>query len=438
MLKESEVKFVEEQEEEVAEEEPKPFKILTEPKDPTIEVLYNQFKEGDLNIQPEYQRYSVWDDQKKRKLIESVLLNIPLPVIYLADEGEGKFSVVDGQQRLRTFFDFMDNNLELKRLGILKTLNGSKYKGLEKSYRNTFKNASIRTIVIKKESDPIIKFEVFERLNTGSVQLNQQELRNCVWRGNYNDLLKELTESADFQYLLGLSEPDNRMRDAEQILRFFSFYHETYLRYKAPMKQFLNKDIEKHRNLKPTEANEMREIFKKSTELSRSVFGNKAFRRFVVGSPKDVNGYWEDNVNKALFDIIMFGFTQYDKPQVIPNSDAIREELIWLMTADKEFIDALVISTNDRSKIYTRFEKWIHSLRNLIGSPTTEPRNFTLKLKESLFNADPTCTICAQRIQSLDDSEVDHIEFYWRGGKTTPENARLTHRYCNRSRGGRD
>ena len=107
------------------------------------------------------------------------------------------------------------------------------------------------------------------------------------------------------------------------------------------------------------------------------------------------------------------------------------------MTHDNEFIDAILISTSSRDKVYTRFEKWIHALKDALGAPQRVNRAFSLSLKQQLFNANQTCALCNQRIHTVDDAEVDHVEFYWRGGKTIPSNARLTHRYCNRFRGGR-
>ena len=104
------------------------------------------------------------------------------------------------------------------------------------------------------------------------------------------------------------------------------------------------------------------------------------------------------------------------------------------MTEDQEFIDSIELSTSSVRAVNTRFQKWQNTLQSIIGHPSTEPRCFTRALKEELFQADPTCALCGQRIQDVDDTAVDHIAQYWMGGKTIPDNARLTHRYCNWSR----
>lgn len=434
MNQEEKLEF-EDQEEQPIEISPKERRVYSDKQDRSIFELYRQYQKGNLELRPEFQRLQVWDNIKSSRLIESVLLEVPIPVIYLSEESDGKYSVIDGQQRLNAFIKFLENDLRLSGLTILVELNGKKFKDLPQILQDKFENATIRIIEIRKESNPDVKFEIFERLNTGAVQLNAQELRNCIYRGRYNELLKELSEDKDFQFLLGLKEPHYRMQDREMILRFFAFYHNTYLKYTPPMKRFLNKEMEKFRNLSDAEENEIRSVFKKSVRLSKTVFGDKSFHRFALGSDRDPNGYYEKKINKGLFDIIMFGFTIYDENKIVPKSDIIREKLLWMMTHDDDFINAISGSgTDSREKTIIRFERWLSALKEIVGIPITEPRTFSYQYKKQLWESNSTCAICGQKIQIIDDAEVDHIEKYWKGGKTIPTNARLTHRYCNRSR----
>ncbi|HOV22545.1 MAG TPA: DUF262 domain-containing protein [bacterium] len=434
-MNEGELEFEETKEDQPTEILPKERRVYSDKPDRSIFELYRQYQKGNLELRPEFQRLQVWDNTKSSRLIESVLLEVPIPVIYLSEESDSKYSVIDGQQRLNAFIKFLENNLRLSGLTILTELNGKRFQNIPKNLQDKFENATIRIIEIRKESNPDVKFEIFERLNTGAVQLNAQELRNCIYRGNYNDLLKELAEDKDFQFLLGLKEPHYRMQDRELILRFFAFFHTTHLKYTPSMKHFLNKEMEKYRNLNNAEEKELRTVFKKSVGLSKSVFGDKAYRRFVSGSSKDPNGYWETRkINKGLFDIVMFGFAMYEENQIVPNSDQIREKLIWLMTHDLEFIDTITVTTDRKDKIHTRFDKWLSTLKEIVGTAKTESRTFSLQYKKQLWESNPTCAICGQRIHLVDDAEVDHVEQYWQGGKTIPANARLTHRYCNRSR----
>ena len=402
--------------------------------------MFRKFQRGDLILDPEFQRRYVWDNKKASLLIESILLEVPIPVIYLAEEEDGKFTVIDGQQRLRSFFRFLNNEFKLRGLSVLSELNGKYFKDLDKEKQRKIEDATLRVIEIRKESHSDVKFEIFERLNVGAVKLNDQELRNCIYRGKYNDLIKELAEDRDFLFLLGLKEPHKRMYDRELVLHFLAFYNQTYLKYKPPMKQFLNREMENNRNISEEKIKELRRAFKETVSMVKSVFGDKAFRRFIPGDEKDPNGRWEiRKINIGLFEIIMFGFSRYAKNQIIPLSDVIREELLHMMTSDKEFVESISGSgTTSIAKVTTRFKKWLDALERIVGTPKTEPRTFSWELKKQLYEQNPTCAICGNRIMLIDDATIDHVEHYWRGGKTIPSNARLVHRYCNLKRGRND
>ncbi len=221
-------------------------KVICEPKDQSIYELHRQNKKGNLKLDPEFQRFRVWEDDKSSRLIESVLLDVPIPTIFLAEEQNSTYSVIDGQQRLGAFFDFLDNNLTLKKLNIMTELNGRKFRDLDETHQNKIENKAVHTIVVRKESQPDVRYEIFERLNTGAVQLNHQELRNCIFRGNHNKLLGDLAEDKDFLYVMGLDRPDKRMRDRELILRFFALHRNTHHNYSPPMKRFLNNEMREH------------------------------------------------------------------------------------------------------------------------------------------------------------------------------------------------
>lgn len=411
-----------------------------------VKDLYNDFKEGDLDPRPRFQRGYVWDIKKASRLVESILLHVPIPVVYTAEQDDGREIVIDGQQRLMSLFGFIDGkfprdgrDFALSGMQVMAELNGRKFKELDKPIQRDLNNYTIPLITITKDSDKELRFEIFERLNTGSVMLNDQELRNCIYRGAYNDLIRELAQNDDFQSILDQPKLRERMLDVEFVLRFLAFVHKTHLNYRAPMKQFLNREMREQQDLNEDEQARLTKAFKKSVELTRTVFGKTAFRRFVAGSGRSPDGYWERKFNKGLYDVIMYGFTQFEKSQVIPLSDSIREEMLWLMTGNDRFIDAISGSGTDRrEKVMVKFDAWLGALHDIIGYSGPEPRTFSAALKEQLWKNNPTCAYekCGQKIMDLTDAEVDHVEFYWRGGRTIPENARLVHRYCNRARGG--
>ena len=297
---------------------------------------------------------------------------------------------------------------------------------------------SLQVIVIKAESHPDVKFEVFERLNLGAEKLNDQELRNCVYRGRYNTLLARLSEYKPFLEIQGLSAPHNRMADRQLVLRFFALYRLTHLHYKGNMKQVMNREQEVHRDAPDAALKQLEELFVRSIDMAWTVFGKRAFRRFHPGSAENPDGVWEERLNFALWDTLLYTFGFYQKSDIVPNADRIYEEFLDLMTHDPVFVE-YVASTGDKAdRVKYRAETWKKRMDAVVGSARTDPRTFSQKLKNELFAQEPTCSICNQQIRTLDDAEVDHVVHYWRGGETVPENARLTHRYCNRARGGRE
>jgi hypothetical protein len=419
--------------------------IYTGSADPEIESLYGKWKRGKLILQPEFQRQYVWDSQKASRLIESVLLSVPLPIIYLAEEADGSTSVIDGQQRLTSFFSFMDGkfpsgkSFPLSGLQVFSELNRRTFQELDEATQDKIRYYEVRAVTIKRDSDPDLKFEIFERLNTGAVPLNDMELRNCVYRGKYIDLLKSLAADPDFKALVGFKEPDTRMRDVELVLRFATFYHATYLKYTSPMKKFFNNDMEDYKDINKKDEDNLRRAFKNSLQIIRSLFGDAAFKRFVRGNDNNPNGAWEPKkFNASLYDVLMGVFWNKDKNQVYGMLDALREAIIDLMSTNEEFIDAILIGTSEVGRVQKRFDLMRLLVDDVLNQTKKQPRCFTLVLKKELFEANPVCAICGQSIQAMDDSAVDHIEQYWRGGKTIPENARLTHRYCNWSRSRTD
>lgn len=130
----------------------------------------------------------------------------------------------------------------------------------------------------------------------------------------------------------------------------------------------------------------------------------------------------------------MYTMACEEKNTVFQNLDAVREGLIHLMAENQDFIDSIELSTSSLQAVTKRFDIWRLELQGILGVGKKEPRCFSAALKESLFQENPTCVICDQKIQEIDDSAIDHIKQYWTGGKTIPENARLTHRFCNWSR----
>lgn len=416
--------------------------IRTKSADPEIDSLYGKFKRGKLILQPDFQRLFVWDRTKASRLIESALLDVPIPIVYLAEEADGRELVIDGQQRLTSFFSYIDGTFppdgkpfKLTGLKVLDELNNKSYRELSETLQDKIRYYQIRAITILQDSHPDLKFEIFERLNTGAVPLNDMELRNCIYHGDYMELLRQLARDADFRHILGLKEADPRMHDVELVLRFAAFYHATYLKYQPPIKRFLNRDMERYRHISREEADELRGVFKISVQIVKSLFGTSAFKRFYGGTKLNPNGNWETKqFNASLYDVMMGVFWNKDRNSIYAVLDSLREGFIDLMVSNEQFVDAILIGTSEQGKVRKRFLLADALVDDILQSYKKQPRLFSLEFKKELFARDQTCAICYQHISSIDDAAIDHIQQYWKGGKTIPENARLTHRYCNLSR----
>ncbi len=419
-------------------------KIIWQAKDFSIREFQSMKQEGTLNLQPSYQRKYVMDTKLASKLVESILMDVPIPVIYLAEEKDASFSVIDGQQRLTSFISYVDGSFpnhkpfSLTGLKVL-DLNKKHFSELDKELQQKIRTTTIHTIIIKKESNEDIKFEIFERLNTGSIKLNEDEIRNTVYRGPYIDLLAKLENNDKFHALVGKENFRTRMIYRGMILRFFALSEKTYINYKENIKQFCNKELRDNRNLTDEKAVEYNQRFEHCVDLVSTVFGDKAFRRFIPGTADDVNGKWAGSrINMALFDIQMSGFVNYSKNQIYPKADELREGLMKLMTEDEEFIRSILLQTSGKDQMTIRFKKWMNKIDEILGPPRVEQRAFTWNEKKLLFDADQTCKLCNNQIILIDDAEVDHIIPFSKGGPTEMSNAQLSHRYCNRAKSNRE
>jgi len=412
-------------------------KILTEKVEPEIRSICEKIDKKTLIARADFQRDYVWETKPiiKSRLIESVLLEVPIPIIYTAETEDGKEEVIDGQQRVLTFYHFRHNKFPLRNLTILKELNGKKFEDLPEELQDKFLSRGISVIKILAQSQKDIKFEIFVRLNRGSVKLSEQELRNCIYRGNFNDLIKELTKNKDFLSLQELTEPNKRMVDAERILRFFAFCDKSERHYVSPLKKFLNDYIEGKRNISEKEIEDKRKLFKKCVELCQQVFGDMSFRRYYLGN-QNKEGKADRRMNEGLMDIQLYGFMEYEKRQASGKEQVIRDSFIDLVSSDEDIIETIERGTYDTAKVKLRTEKWLGKLREVMGYPEHDRRIYNSEEKKFLFDkVEGICQICKNRIYSIDDAHVDHIERFSEGGKTTIKNGQITHRYCNLHKG---
>ncbi|KAL3693841.1 hypothetical protein R1sor_007492 [Riccia sorocarpa] len=331
----------------------------------TVSSIVDKIRRGKLDLRPSYQRDYVWDKRTASKLIESVLLNIPLPTMFFHERTQGQLEVVDGKQRLTSIWCFMEtqrfpdgSDFALTGLEVLDELNGKKYTDLEEPLREVMQDFALNVHTISRHSDDDVVFEVFERLNMGSTQLNEQELRNCVFQGRYNDLLEELCLHPDMLRVFRQETPHKRMRDREFILRFFALRRSGIENFYLPVKNWLNNEMRRHQFLEEEDFKVMKFDFSRCIKLSVNVFGDQAFRM-----PRGQK--YDSDPNVCLWDTIMYGFLRYrDDEAVLSKKKLLVLALNDLLVYNTEFKSNLV-STPKALKLRTT--KWLVVLKELLG-----------------------------------------------------------------------
>jgi len=303
-----------------------PRKIITQPFDFSVQDLVDKIKSKDIDLNPRYQRNYTWGtndvNNKRSRLIESLLLNIPIPVIYFAETDTLNYEVIDGQQRLKTFLDFMNDEFVLEGLDIRYDIIGKKYSELSKKDQDQIRKRSVRAILILNESDEQLKYEVFERLNLGSVQLSKQEVRNATLRGSFNDLLRELASNSLFKERLKLilKKDQDNMAYEEMVLRFFAYYENKSKRVEN-LATFLTEYMRKKKDSRQEEIDRLKNLFLDTLRKIDLYLGEDAFTT-SIDETKTSN--WGKKTNRALYDAEMLAFASLvdgsvkDKP-VSPN-----------------------------------------------------------------------------------------------------------------------
>ncbi len=285
-----------------------PDKIRVESKNFSLRQIYDMIKVGDLNLHPDFQRNLVWDNFRKSRLIESILLRIPLPMFYFSQDNDGVLSVVDGLQRLSAIYEFMENKLVLKDLEYLDNCNDKTYKGtqnkIDDKYIRWFNMTQIVVNVIDPQSPPKVKFDIFRRINTGGRPLNAQELRNCLAGNGLRETLKRMVNLDSFKSATSKSIKDTRMDAQELALRFIYFYRLFFIEKQGVAAYSGNMDDELDKLVDEIGKTEMKDLetyvtaFDKAMTGAERLFGKHAFRKVHKDTTPESG---KSVINKALF-----------------------------------------------------------------------------------------------------------------------------------------
>lgn len=324
-----------------------PFKysITSYGADFPVDGLIKRITDGDIEI-PHFQRSYVWKPRQASRFIESLLLGLPVPGIFLSKEpGTQRLLVIDGQQRLRTLQYFYagvykPTSREFSLKGVQKKFDGLTYQQLREEDRRRLRDSIIHATIVKQDEpsdDDSSVYYIFERLNTGGTLLQPQEIRACIYHGEFSDLLKEMNENESWRSIYGTTS--NRMRDQELILRFLSLLFSSE-KYRAPMKEFLNKYMGKNRHLGVQGRDELVQVFEGTIGVICKALGKRSFR------PRKA-------LNAAVFDSVMVGMAKRVLKAGIRDSEAVKRCYEGLLE-DEKFITACETSTATEENVSTR------------------------------------------------------------------------------------
>jgi hypothetical protein len=357
-------------------------RIVTESNREKIPNFVRALEKPDyMQVRPFYQRRDRWDQQRQSQLIESFIMNIPVPPLFLYEKDFNKYEVMDGQQRITALQSFYSGEYKLGGLNIWEELNGRTYSTLPSQVRSGLDRRSISYIVVLRESTPdeedaiFLRQTVFERLNTGGIRLEHQEIRNCLFQSPFNDLLIKLTQEDNFRDSFGLphytkdeEEPNasikkeamyQKMTDVEIVLRFFALRHTAH--YTKGMHGFLDLYMARARNFSPQDLEVLSTLFLDTIHLSRKIYGDLIFRPY---SPE--KGEWQARAQKAFYDAVMVSLSS-----VLTQTERLvakRDEII--QGTQKLFEDnppgTFTGRGNSKIDIQERIQKYADMIHNLL------------------------------------------------------------------------
>ncbi|MCA1840149.1 MAG: DUF262 domain-containing protein [Actinobacteria bacterium] len=323
---------------------PEERRVVTTAFDLSVETLVRQWTDGELVV-PAIQRHYEWDNGRASRLIESLLMNIPLPVLYFQEREDARYEIIDGHQRIRSVSRFLNNEFGMTRLNVLGQYSRQRFHELPAKEQRYLKTRVMRAIIITKESASSMKVEIFGRLNTGGLALNAQEVRHAMYNGAFTEMLESLETFDLFRKIMGTPKPRARMVDRELVLRFLALRGQLN-NYRAPLLRFLNDFSERHQSVSQDTRSAFESTFEAAVTKVFGVYGESAFR-VIDSSGKSV----ERAVNRALFDAQMLVFDLVPEiPVDSTNIIAATAELFENQT----FTDAIRRATGNRARLMDR------------------------------------------------------------------------------------
>ena len=333
--------------------DPDKIKVVRETK--TVSLLCTRIDHEEIDLAPEFQRRArIWDKGRKGRLIESILLRIPLPVFYVASDLQDVWSVVDGLQRMTTIHDFVKGEFPLQGLEYLVKFEDAKFSDLPRNMQRRIEETELVINVIQPGTPEEVMFNIFNRINTDGVTLNSQEIRHALNKGPVRKFLSELVETDEFNTATLGSLSDVRMSARECALRFSAFYLTNWKNYRNnDLDGFLNATMKRINEMTETQRIDLQSAFRMSMNASHRVLGDKAFRK-----PYRPNAS-KSPISKPLFEVWSVAFsrlTEKDIHYLASQGELVVGEFIETLRNDRDFEVAISYATGASARVHKRFE----------------------------------------------------------------------------------
>ncbi len=336
-------------------------RLVLQASDMSPESISQMVASGAVDIRPKYQRRERWTSEKQSALIESFLLNVPIPPVYLSEDDFGIYSVIDGKQRITAISRFMSNELKLHDLESFPELNGFRLNDLPPEPKNALRvRPYFRVVTLLKQSDPALKYEVFTRLNRGGEPLNPQEIRNVLFRGLLNEAIYKLSEQTFLRQQLKIRSESSAayktMQDAELVLRYFTLTN-TWDHFSGDYRRSMDQFMRDYKDISKKSADSLKKSFVRSLDYAEAVWGEAAFKRPQGDS-------WRDQLLAGMYDAQMVAISELSN-SVLDAAVKDRQRVIRDTRAafkDSEFEDAVRTATNTPAKVKYRIDKMIDIL----------------------------------------------------------------------------
>lgn len=322
----------------------------------TVYDVLRRIRRNQYVMDPEFQRDFIWDESRQSKLIESVLMRIPLPVFYLAEDKDGRMVVVDGLQRLSTFRHFVEDGLSL-RLKHRPSLDRKTFADLSPKLQNRIEDCNLVIYIIDAKVQERARLDIFERVNSGE-PLTRQQMRNSLYLGRGTRFLKMEANSQIFLDATGGGVNSKTMRDRELVNRFCGFQLFSHRAYRGDMDDFLAQALKHMNQMDKTDLKILSRDFRNGLENNLAVFQEHAFRKHKASQMR------RSVINASLWDVMVTGLSRIPTGVVSKHANCLRSAFYRLMD-DEDFITSVTYGTNDTGRVMTRFSVTCDMLREV-------------------------------------------------------------------------